>query len=292
MLKFKRPWVIAELGINWQGDRQRILQMCNVCSAAGIDAVKFQTRTITEDVPRHTWETPKICPWDTSLTLPYIEYKRIMELTQDDYKMIDDHCRKIGLKWSTSVWGETAMDFMSVWDLPFIKIPSCKLTNEGLLRKAARYCRDKKCDLIISTGLSTQEEVDEAYGQIKDECPSLIPNQLVIMNCNGSYPSKTSELNLSLIHDWEKRYEGCRIGLSTHSMTLGTTVAAAYLNYKVIEFHLTFDRNAPGTDHAASVTYHGAFKLMSGLRDLEEAYGNGKKELMESELPFRKKLRG
>lgn len=289
----KRPLVIAEIGLNHNRSMDRIFEMLRVSAAANVSYVKFQTRTPDEDVPLSEHNILRRPPWNMDIEIPYIEYKRQIELTEQNYLDINEYCKKLNLSWTTSVWGETACDFITSlpFDLPALKLPSAKLTNHGLLRKVARWAMKNDREIWCSTGMSTQTEVDESIVILKEECGDRFASNVVLFNCNSSYPAKTTELNLSLINDWRNRYD-CRIGYSSHSTTLGTTVAAGMLGYSHIEVHITFDREAPGSDHKSAVTYGGLFKLMSGLKDLEEAWGPGKKVLWDSELASRKKLRG
>jgi sialic acid synthase SpsE len=293
ILNMQRPKVIAEIGVNHNGSMDILLEMVGVAAAAKCDYVKFQTRTPDEDTPREVWDQLRRPPWNLNIEIPYIEYRRKMELSPDDYIVINERCNRLGIKWTTSCWGLTALHFITNMgvDLPALKVPSAKLTNEPLLRAMAKWAKKFNRELWVSTGMSTQEEVDEAVAQIKDEMGSLFTENVVLFNCNSSYPAKTTELNLSLINNWRPRY-GCRIGYSSHSTTLGTSVSIIYLGYSHLEFHITFDRNAPGSDHSSAITYGGAFKLMSGLKDLEDAYGDGIKRIYDSELGPRKKLRG
>lgn len=288
------PKVIAEIGVCHDGNFDKLLEMTSVAAAARCSYVKFQTRTPRQDVPESEFYVERVPPWSKDgKSIPYIEYREKMELTADQYRDINRHCNKVGIAWTTSCWGTTAVDFITSLgiDLPALKVPSCKLTNHELLRKMARWAKTSNKELWVSTGMSTSEEVSEAMSLLKDEMGSLTSTNLVLFNCNSSYPAKTSELNLSLINKWREQYD-CRIGYSSHSTTLGTSVAAGILGYSHIEVHITYDRSLKYSDHPSAVGYAGLFKLMSGLKDLEEAWGPGEKVLWDSELPFRKKLRG
>lgn len=290
----QRPRVIAEIGQNHNGSMDTLLSIVTVCAAAKVDFVKFQTRIPDLDTPIETWNTLRRPPWQMDIEIPYIEYRRKMELTKENYYTINEHCSKLNVQWSTSCWGVEAFDFITSIgiDLPALKVPSAKLTNEKLIRKMAAWSKASDRELWVSLGMSTVEETDAAVAWLKDELGDRFLSNVVLFNCNSSYPAKTSELNLSLIHWLKERYDNCRVGYSSHSTTLGTSCAAMYLGYEMIEVHVTFDRNAPGSDHFASLGFPAIFKLMSGLKDLEDAYGDGLKRVYDSEIPFRKKLRG
>lgn len=286
----KKPKVIAEIGTCWDADFKLCLRLIDIAAAARCDYVKFQTRTPKEDVPKSTWMDMRSPPWGGP-AITYIEYKEKMELSLEQYHEIDYHCKKQGIQWLSSAWGVTAMDFLSQFDIPAIKIPSAKMTHTELLRKAARWAVQKDREIFVSSGLSTQQEVDDCYSLLKEEMGDATSRLLVLFNCNSTYPAKTTELNLSLINSWRDRYD-CRIGYSSHSPLIGTTVAAAMLEYSHIEVHITDDRNKGYGDHSSAVAPPGLFKLMSGLKDLEDAWGDSKKHLYDSELAARKKLRG
>lgn len=280
-----KPKIIAEIGVCWGGDFQLAKKYIEVAAAAGCDYVKFQTRTPEEDVPRDQWDIPRVPPWGGP-AIPYIEYRKRMEFSDDQYHELNVHCKERGILWSTSVWGLSAMERMKAFDLPWIKIPSAKMTDYALIRSAADYCQEKNKKLLISTGMSTDEEILDLSHFL-----SRFPRELlVVFNCNSSYPTPTEEINLSAITRLRNLFS-CDIGFSSHSTTLGTTVASVYLGYTWIEAHITHDRSLPG-DHNSAVSFHGFFKLVSGVNDLVKAYGDGKLRLYDSEVPFRNKLRG
>jgi N-acetylneuraminate synthase len=165
------------------------------------------------------------------------------------------------------------------YDIPFIKIPSAMLTNDELISASVKT--NKK--IILSTGMSTESEIDHAV--------SLLGDNFALLHCNSTYPAPVNELNLSAIKTLQEKYN-CEVGYSGHEMLLGTTVSSVLLGATIIERHITLDRNMEGSDHSGSVTPHGLFKLVSGVRELEQAYGDGKLIVTESEMSVRKKLRG
>ena len=200
--------------------------------------------------------------------------------------------------WSASPWDLDSLEFLMQYDIPFIKIPSAMITNEELMFAAKRT--GKK--VIISTGMSTFAEIERAITILKlpgDTPETLRPfhlnetadNNFAVLHCNSTYPAPVDELNLSAIKTLKDRFR-CEVGYSGHEMLLGTTVASVLLGATIIERHITLDRNMEGSDHSGSVTPHGLFKLVSGVREFEQAYGDGKLSVTESEIPVRKKLRG
>ena len=291
----KRTYIIAEIGINHQGDINIAKRLIDIAAAAGCDAVKFQKRNPDVCVPEEQKSKPR--SWQGK-NMTYLEYKYKIEFGKKEYDEIDRYCKQQGIAWSASPWDLDSLEFLSQYDIPFIKIPSAMITNEDLMFAAKRT--GKK--IIISTGMSTFAEVERAITILKspgDTPETLRPYHLdkksvdnfAVLHCNSTYPAPINELNLSAIKTLKDRF-WCEVGYSGHEMTLGTTVSSVLLGATIIERHITLDRNMEGSDHSGSVTPHGLFKLVSGIRELELAYGDGEITVTESEKPVRKKLRG
>lgn len=286
---FRKPRIIAEMGVGWDGNFELAKRYIEVAAAAGADFIKLQSRgNVRECTPREEWDKPRVPPWGGP-AIPYIEYREKMEFTPEQYKEIDQHCKSRGIKWATSVWGLSSLDQIKEFDLPWLKIPSAKMMEKDLIKATSEWALKKHRKMIISTGMSTKEELFQLDKFLSDI--NFPREKLIIFNCNSSYPSKTSELNLSLIEFLYDLFD-CEIGYSSHSTTLGTTVAATYLGYKWLEVHITHNRALNYGDHSSAVTFHGLFKLVSGVNDLVEAYGDGEKRLYDGEIGPRKKLRG
>ena len=212
-----------------------------------------------------------------------------MEFGKEEYDEIDRYCKEQGIAWSASPWDLDSVEFLTQYDIPFIKLPSASLTDDNLLSA----CVEKFPKVIFSTGMSTEEEVNHAvevlrYAQLHYNKK----HPIGLLHCNSTYPAPVNELNLSAIKTLKEKYPDFIIGYSGHEMLLGTTVASVLLGAEIIERHITLDRNMEGSDHSASVTPHGLFKLVSGIRELEQAYGDGVIQVTESEKPVREKLRG
>jgi len=284
-LEKNQTYIIAEIGINHCGNIDVALELIKAAHEAGADAVKFQKRVPCIAVPRDEWERPKETPWGI---IPYIEYKERIEFGRSVYNVIDLTCKTLGIDWSASVWDRPSAEFMVQYKPPWIKIPSAKLTDRDLARAVVDLY---PCvPIIISTGMSTEEEVEEAI----DFYLSMVdPERLVVMHCTSTYPCPLKELNLYAIRDFYKRnYPELVIGYSGHETGLITTVCAVALGAQVVERHITLDRAMWGTDQAASVEPHGFRRLVKYIRDFEEARGDGRKRLYPSEEAVRKKLRG
>jgi len=275
----EKVYIIAEIGINHNGDIQTAKKLIDVASLAGCDAVKFQKRNPDVCVPEAQKTKMKDTPWGE---MTYLEYKYRMEFGQDQYDYLSNYCRERDIEWSASPWDLDSLQFLDQYDIPFIKIPSAMLTNKELIETS---CHTGK-KVILSTGMSTLEEVDDAVGWMKN-----ITNNFAILHCNSSYPAALEDLNLSCIQTLKYRYD-CEVGYSGHEFRLGTSVASVYLGATIIERHITLDRSMWGSDHLASVEPQGLVKLVKGVRELEIARGYGVIGVTESEKAPRKKLRG
>ena len=274
-----KTYIIAEIGINHNGDINIAKKLIDIASVAGCDAVKFQKRNPDICVPEHQKSQPKSTPWGD---MTYLEYKYKMEFDKLQYDEIDEYCNVKNISWSASPWDLDSLEFLDQYDIPFIKIPSAMLTNDELLKNSAKT--GKK--VILSTGMSTLEEIDHAVDILKNNSKNY-----AILHCNSSYPASLEDLNLSCIQTLKDRYD-CEVGYSGHEFRLGTSVAATYLGATIIERHITLDRTMWGSDHLASVEPQGLIKLTKGIRELEIALGDGIIDLTVSELQPRKKLRG
>ena len=275
----KKTYIIAEIGINHNGSLDVAKKLIDVASVAGCDAVKFQKRNPDVCVPEHQKGVMRDTPWGT---MTYLDYKYKVEFEKKEYDEIDRYCKVQNVEWSASPWDLDSLEFLEQYDLPFIKMPSAMMTNEGLMRAAART----KKRVIFSAGMSTLEETDKAVEWMKEESADF-----ALLHCNSAYPAPLEDLNLSCIKTLRDRY-GCEVGYSGHEFRLGTTVAAVYLGASILERHITLDRTMWGSDHLASVEPQGLIKLVRGVRELEVAYGDGVKRVTDGELPSRKKLRG
>lgn len=274
----KKTYIIAEIGINHNGDVNIAKKLIDIASVAGCDAVKFQKRNPDVCVPDHQKNVMRETPWGT---MTYLEYKHKIEFGKDEYDEIDSYCKEKGIAWSASPWDLDSLEFLNQYDIPFIKIPSAMLTNDELLIASVKT--GKK--VILSVGMSTEEEIDHAVEILRES------SDFAILHCNSTYPAPINELNLSAVKTLKEKY-GCEVGYSGHEFRLGTTVSSIYLGASIIERHITLDRTMWGTDHMSSVEPQGLIKLVKGIRELEDAYGDGKIQITESQIPVRNKLRG
>lgn len=282
----EKTYIIGEIGINHQGDLSIAKRLIDIAAAAGCDAVKFQKRNPDICVPEDQKNKPR--SWQGE-EMTYLEYKYKVEFGKKEYDEIDAYCKKQNIAWSASPWDLDSLEFLKQYDIPFIKIPSAMLTNDDLL--TASIETGKK--IIFSVGMSTDEEIKQAVDTLRIAKEVFNnKNDIGLLHCNSTYPAPIDQLNLSAIETLKNKYPDFTIGYSGHEMTLGTTVASVLLGAEIIERHITLDRNMEGSDHSASVTPWGLFKLVSGIRELEAAYGDGVIRVTESEKAVREKLRG
>ena len=274
-----KTYIIAEIGINHNGSLEVAKKLIDVAAVAGCDAVKFQKRNPDVCVPEHQKSVMRETPWGT---MTYLEYKYKVEFEKEEYDEINEYCKDKGIAWSASPWDLDSLEFLDQYDLPFIKMPSAMMTNESLMRAAAKT--GKK--IIFSSGMSTLEETDKAVEWMREEGADF-----ALLHCNSAYPAPIEDLNLSCIKTLQDRYK-CEVGYSGHEFRIGTTVAAVYLGASILERHITLDRTMWGSDHLSSVEPQGLIKMVRGVRELELAFGDGVKRVTDGELPSRKKLRG
>ena len=268
-------FVIAEIGINHNGDIDIAKRLISVAVAAGCDAVKFQKRTV--DVVYSAEELAK--PRESPFGATNGDLKRGLELDYYDYQEIDAYCRASKIQWFASCWDEASVDFIDRFKPPCYKIASASLTDDNLLR----HHRAKGRPLILSTGMSTLEQIDHAVEVLGKQ-------DLILLHACSTYPAYYNELNLKAIPVMHERY-GVPIGYSGHETGIASTVAAATLGACCIERHVTLDRSMWGSDHAASLEPNGLSRVVRDIRLVEQSMGDGVKRVYEREQPIIKKLR-
>jgi len=270
-------YIIAEIGINHNGSVELAKKMIAGAATAGADAVKFQKRTPEICVPKDQWYIERDTPWGR---MTYIDYRYKVEFGKDEYAEIDRFCKEHNINWFASCWDEPSVDFIEQFDVPAYKAPSASLTDIELLKKMKSTGKP----LIISTGMSTMEEIESAVNSIGHD-------NLLIAHATSTYPCKVEELNLRVINTLQNKYPDIPIGYSGHEVGLAPTWAAVTLGACFVERHITLDRAMWGTDQAASVEIGGLIRLISNIRDIENSLGDGIKRVYESEMSSRKKLR-
>lgn len=264
-----KTYIIAECGINHQGDIKIAKKLIDMAVFAGCDAVKFQKRTIDEVYTPEELEKPR----ESVFGATNGDLKRGLEFGLEEYKEIDQYC-KDKIDWFASPWDLKSVDFLEQFDMPYWKVASAMLTNDELLKRL-------KGKVILSTGMSTIKQIDHAVGLLDDP---------IILHCTSTYPSKLEELNLNVI-PWLKEHCNCRIGYSGHSTGIVEPVMAVVMGATMVEVHITLDRAMWGSDQAASLGPNGLNKVVRDIRNVPVVLGDGIKKVYDSEIPIMAKLR-
>lgn len=271
-------FIIAEIGINHNGDVGIAKDLIKVAKEAGCDAVKFQKRTLEKVYAPEELNKQRESPWGTTNR----EQKEGLEFGQQEYEQIDAYCKELGIKWFASAWDVDSQKFLQQFDLNYNKIASAMMVDSDLLRIVAAEGRHT----FISTGMSTLEEIDGAVEIFKKSgCP------FEVMHCVSTYPMEDTDANLNCISTLRDRYS-CDVGYSGHEVGLAVSFAAAALGITSLERHITLDRSMYGSDQAASIEPPALRNLVGAVRKIELAMGDGKKNILDSEVPIAKKLRG
>jgi N-acetylneuraminate synthase len=269
-------YIIAEAGINHNGDIEIAKHLIRAAKHAGVDAVKFQKRTPELCVPPEQRNQMRETPWGY---ITYMEYRQKTEFGKKEYDAINRFCKEIGIDWFVSVWDEEAVNFMEQYEPICYKIPSASLTDHKLLKHLRKTGRP----LILSTGMSTMDQIKESVELISQK-------NLVLTHATSTYPCDPHELNLRMIDTLRNTFT-CPIGYSGHEVGLVTSAVAVGLGACMVERHITLDRAMWGSDQAASVEPGGFEKLVKYIRVTEQSVGDGVKKVYDSELPSLKKLR-
>jgi sialic acid synthase len=271
-------FVIAEAGVNHNGDPRLAEELVRIAAECNADAVKFQKRTIDELLTRAALERPYVNA--NSLGATYGEHRQRLELDATVWQQLRDLATSLGLEFFGSTWDRGSADMLEALDTPAFKMPSAVLTDLGLLE----YVACKRRPMIVSTGMSALEEVDQAVEAVLKHNP-----ELILLQCTSAYPSEFADINLRVMEAYRQRY-GVLVGYSGHERGIAVSEAAATLGACVVERHFTKDRTLPGPDHAASLEPIGLAKLVRDIRHIEAALGSPDKRLEPSEVPVRMRL--
>ncbi len=269
-------YIVAEVGINHNGLLEIAKRLIDVAVTAGCDAVKFQKRNPEKAVPSEYRDVMRETPWGL---ISYLEYRYRVEFGEREYAEIDRYCRERGIAWFASCWDEDSVDFIEQFKPVCYKVASATLTNHALLGRMRLTGRP----LILSTGMSTLDEIHEAVSLLGTE-------NLIVAHSTSTYPCPPEELNLRMIQTLQSLYD-CPVGYSGHEVGLQTTFAAVVLGASLVERHLTLDRAMWGSDQAASVEPGGMIRLVRDIRVIEKALGDGQKKVYASEMKARERLR-
>ena len=272
-------FIIAEIGINHNGDIEIAKNLIEIAKSAGCDAVKFQKRTVEKVYSNDILDTPRESPWGNTTR----DQKLGLEFGKKEYDEINQCCLLYGIDWFASSWDIDSQSFLHQYDLKYNKIASAMLTNAELLKTVA----EEKKHTFISTGMSTMEEIGDAVNIFREyNCP------FELMHTNSSYPMKIEEANLLCIPMLKKKFN-CDIGYSGHEVSAyQVSLIAVSLGATSLERHITLDRTMYGSDQAASLEPSGLKRMIRDVKNVEEILGDGKKRIWDSEIPVKKKLRG
>ena len=271
-------FIVAEIGINHNGDVELAKKMIDVAKNVGCDAVKFQKRTIEKVYSKEVLDSPRDSPWGKTTR----DQKLGIEFGKREYDEIDRYCFLHDMEWYASAWDVDSQKFLRQYNLKHNKIASAMLTDYKLLETVA----EEKKLTFISTGISTMDEVRKAVEIFKKyDCP------FELMHCNSAYPMDISEANLFCIPTLKKEFN-CNVGYSGHEVAgYLVCVSAVLLGATSIERHMSLDRTLYGSDQVASLEPLGWVRLVRDIRKIKQILGDGKKRVWDSELPAKEKLR-
>ena len=273
------PYLIAEIGINHNGDINIAKKLIDASNACNWDCVKFQKRDPDVCVPEEQKSVVRDTPWGE---MTYIDYKYRMEFGLDEYLDIDKYCREKPIDWATSIWDINSLEFMKQFDVPFIKIPSAQITNKTLIESITQINHF----YILSTGMMNWEMLDEVVNVLEKH-----NLKYALLHCNSTYPAPHDELNLSVIPEMKKRY-GCIVGYSGHEFDLEPSILAVAMGAQIIERHVTLDHKMWGTDQKSSLEVHAMDLLNKRMKGVRKIIGVPEKVITESEKIAMNKLRG
>jgi len=271
-------YLIGEIGINHNGDLQIAKKLIDAVFSCGWNCAKFQKRDPDICVPESQKKIPRETPWGK---MTYLDYRKRVELGRKEYDYIDSYAKEKPLDWTASVWDMKSLNFLLKYKVPFIKIPSAKITDMQLVETAAKT----KIPIVASTGMSSIKELDNLVDVLKRYASSF-----ALMHTNSTYPTPQSELNMRCIVTLKKRYN-CLIGYSGHEYNVEPSVYACVLGARLIERHITINHNMWGTDHASSLEVSAMDMLRKRIKDIDVILGDGKKRVTPSEKAVMAKLR-
>ena len=268
-------FIIAEIGINHNGSVDLAKRMIDEAVMAGCDAVKFQKRTVTKVYTPEELDVYRPNYYGSTNR----DLKNGLELTYDDYKIIDEYCKSKKIMWFASCWDKDSVDFIEQFDVPCHKIASALLTDDDLLL----YIKKLGKPILLSTGMSTMDEIRHAVKLLGED-------NLVLFHCTSTYPTDHKEINLNVISAFREEFS-CPIGYSGHERGLLPSILSVELGAASVERHITVDRTLWGSDQAASLEPEGLRRMVRDIREVKKVLGDGVKVVYDSEIPVKNKLR-
>lgn len=268
-------FIIAEIGINHNGSLKDAKRLIDMAVSNGCNAVKFQKRTVDVVYSKEELERPRPNVFGETNG----DLKRGLEFGLEEYKEIDEYCKQKHIMWFASCWDKGSVDFIDQFNPPCYKIASASLTDDELLK----YTKSKGKPILLSTGMSTMEEIEHAIDILGEE-------NTIIYHCTATYPANSDEINLNCIKTLKERFS-CPVGYSGHERGIAPSILAVGLGACSVERHITLDRTNWGSDQAASLETPGLFHMVRDIRQVPTLLSDGKKVVYEREIPIRKKLR-
>jgi len=270
-------FIIAEIGINHNGDMSICKELIDVAADAGCDAVKFQKRDLGLVYTQDFLNSHRESPWGTTQR----EQKAGLEFEEEQYREIDQYCKEKGVAWFASAWDANSQQFLRQFDCQYNKVASAMIVHEDLLKMIAEEGKHT----FISTGMTNYEDIQKAIDIFKEvNCP------FELMHTVSTYPMKDDDANLNMIKTLREKFQ-CNVGYSGHEVGLAVSYAAAALDITSLERHITLDRAMYGSDQSASVEPAGLRQLVGAVRKIEQAMGDGEKHIIDAEVPIAQKLR-
>ena len=270
-------FIVAEIGINHNGDMSICKELIDIASESGCNAVKFQKRDINKVYTQDFLNSYRESPWGTTQR----DQKSGLEFDLNEYKEIDQYCKEKGIEWFASAWDLNSQKFLQQFNCKYNKIASAMIVYEDLLKMVAKEGKHT----FISTGMTTYDDIQKAVDIFREEnCP------FELMHTISTYPMKVENANLNMINTLRDKYQ-CNVGYSGHEVGLAISYAAAAFNITSLERHITLDRAMYGSDQSASVEPSGLRNLVGAVRNIEKAMGSGVKKLIDDEIPIAKNLR-
>jgi sialic acid synthase len=271
-------YIVAEVGVNHNGRLDLAKRLVDSAAEAGVDAVKFQKRSIKDILIAEALQQPYTKP--TSLGATYGEHRERLELSDQAYWELKTHCEAKAISFLASAWDIRSADFLEELGVPAYKIASADVTNLPLIERIAR----KGKPILISTGMSEMEEIYDAVATVREH-----HDQIILLQCTSAYPCDNDQINLRMMETLRREFD-VLVGYSGHERGLAPSEAAAALGAVTIERHFTLDRTMPGPDHAASLEPHGLYLLVRNIRNIEAALGSPEKRVLDIERPVRERL--
>ena len=270
-------FIVAEIGINHNGDMSICKELIDIASESGCNAVKLQKRDINKVYTQEFLDSPRESPWGVTQR----EQKSGLEFGIDEYKEIDQYCKEKGIEWFASAWDLNSQNFLQQFDCKYNKVASAMVVYEDLLRMIAQEGKHT----FISTGMTTYDDIQKAVDIFRvADCP------FELMHTVSTYPMKDEDANLNMINMLREKFQ-CDVGYSGHEVGLAVSYAAAALGITSLERHITMDRSMYGSDLSASVEPEGLRQLVGAVRKIEKAMGDGIKRVIEAEVPIADNLR-